>query len=187
METGNRQSPSTRGSEPPLGAHLVTPRRGYWHHGIYVGEGRVVHYAGFDQSRRRGPVEEVSLARFAAGQQIWVKPDLRSKYAGLEAARRARSRIGENHYRLLTNNCEHFCMWCLHGEHRSEQVEALLTQPLVALCIAFKLLRGIGAARLDSAAAATNTAGASSTPRSIRFSRILPGHGYRLSASRVSS
>jgi hypothetical protein len=24
--------------EPPLGSHLVTPRRGYLHHGIYVGK-----------------------------------------------------------------------------------------------------------------------------------------------------
>jgi hypothetical protein len=23
--------------EPPLGSHMVTPRRGYLHHGIYVG------------------------------------------------------------------------------------------------------------------------------------------------------
>ncbi|WP_316867889.1 styrene monooxygenase/indole monooxygenase family protein [Ralstonia mannitolilytica] len=29
-----------------LGAHLITPRLGYWHHGIYVGNGKVVHYAG---------------------------------------------------------------------------------------------------------------------------------------------
>jgi hypothetical protein len=43
--------------------------------------------------------------------------------------RRARSRIGENGYRLLSNNCEHFCEWCLHGEPRSEQVERALVLP----------------------------------------------------------
>jgi hypothetical protein len=32
--------------EPPLGSHLVTPRRGYLHHGIYVGARKVVHYSG---------------------------------------------------------------------------------------------------------------------------------------------
>jgi hypothetical protein len=41
---------------------------------------------------------------------------------------RARSRVGEDCYRLLTNNCEHFCEWCLRGEHRSYQVEALLAR-----------------------------------------------------------
>jgi hypothetical protein len=37
--------------------------------------------------------------------------------------------VGEDRYRLLTNNCEHFCEWCLRGTPRSHQVEALLTQP----------------------------------------------------------
>ena len=32
--------------EPALGTHLVASRRGYTHHGIYVGGGMVVHYAG---------------------------------------------------------------------------------------------------------------------------------------------
>jgi hypothetical protein len=43
--------------------------------------------------------------------------------------RRARSRLGENRYRLLRNNCEHFCEWCLQDEHRSYQVERLLSLP----------------------------------------------------------
>jgi Lecithin retinol acyltransferase len=30
-----------RGEEPPLAAHLITPRALYTHHGIYVGNGRV--------------------------------------------------------------------------------------------------------------------------------------------------
>jgi hypothetical protein len=33
-----------------------------------------------------------------------------------------RSRLGENDYRLLTNNCEHFCNWCLSGVSLSAQV-----------------------------------------------------------------
>jgi hypothetical protein len=39
--------------------------------------------------------------------------------------RRARSRLGECHYDLLHNNCEHFCSWCELAEPRSPQVEAL--------------------------------------------------------------
>jgi len=38
---------------------LFTPRRGYLHHGIYVGARKVVHYSGFTHGLRRGPVEEV--------------------------------------------------------------------------------------------------------------------------------
>ncbi|MFM0431073.1 lecithin retinol acyltransferase family protein [Paraburkholderia aspalathi] len=113
----------------PIGAHLVTQRRGYEHHGIYVGNGRVVHYAGFASSAHRGPVEEVELTNFAAGHPLTIRPTPSARYVGDEAVRRARSRLGENHYRLLTNNCEHFCAWCLLGESRSEQVHCCLTHP----------------------------------------------------------
>lgn len=111
-----------------LGAHLVTPRRGYLHHGIYVGGDRVVHYAGIAGGLHRGPVEEVPLARFTRGRPVWVKSHAPSSFECQEVIRRARSRVGENCYRLLTNNCEHFCEWCLRGEHRSYQVEALLVR-----------------------------------------------------------
>jgi hypothetical protein len=39
---------------------------------------------------------------------------------------RARSRLGEDRYHVLRNNCEHFCEWCVRGQHRSYQVEALV-------------------------------------------------------------
>ncbi|MFM0038396.1 lecithin retinol acyltransferase family protein [Paraburkholderia strydomiana] len=128
--TGNearQAAPST--IDLPIGAHLVTQRRGYEHHGIYVGNGRVVHYAGFASSAHRGPVEEVELARFAAGQPLSIRSTPSARYIGDEAVRRARSRLGENRYRLLTNNCEHFCAWCLLGESRSEQVHGCLRHP----------------------------------------------------------
>jgi hypothetical protein len=112
--------------EPALGAHLVTPRVGFAHHGIYVGAGRVVHYGSFAYGWQRRPVEEVSLARFAHGRSVWVRPHVAMEFDGEQVVRRARSRLGESAYRLFTNNCEHFCEWCLHGEHRSYQVEGLL-------------------------------------------------------------
>ena len=32
--------------EPPIGAHLITSRKGYNHHGLYIGRGKVIHYSG---------------------------------------------------------------------------------------------------------------------------------------------
>ena len=129
------------GSEPALGAHLVTPRGAYRHHGIYVGEGKVVHYAGLARSLHRGPVEEVTIACFAAGSEVWIKPGNRPGYADRQVVERARSRLGENRYRLLTNNCEHFCAWCLYGESRSDQVRACLTYPRAAMGAAVGLFK----------------------------------------------
>jgi hypothetical protein len=109
--------------EPPLGAHIVTPRRWYTHHGIYVGAGRVVQYGGLSWGLRRGTVEEVPLSQFAQGHQVWVRLMGSSWFDPHEVARRARMRLGEDLYSVLTNNCEHFCEWCVHGEHRSYQVD----------------------------------------------------------------
>lgn len=126
--------------EPPLGAHLVTPRLGYCHHGIYVGSGRVVHYAGLGESLQAGPVEEVPLERFAANRPVWIEYRSAPGFAAHQVVVRARSRLGECRYRLLTNNCEHFCTWCCYGCPHSDQVRGLLARPLEALGLLWRLL-----------------------------------------------
>jgi hypothetical protein len=126
--------------EPPLGSHLVTPRRGYLHHGIYVGARQVVHYPGRARGLRREPVEEVPFAHFARGQRVWVRSDALPDFDVREVICRARSRVGEDSYRLLTNNCEHFCEWCLRGTARSFQIEAWLARPRLTLLAILRLL-----------------------------------------------
>jgi hypothetical protein len=114
------------GREPPLGAHLVTPRHGYTHHGIYVGRGRVVQYGGLSRGLSRGPVEEVPVLRFSRGRPIWVRVGECGWKDRPEAASRAHSRLGEDRYHVLRNNCEHFCEWCVCGRHHSYQVDELI-------------------------------------------------------------
>jgi Lecithin retinol acyltransferase len=117
----------------PLGAHLVTPRRGYLHHGIYAGAGRVIHYSGIGRGWRAGPVEEVTLAAFADGRTVQARARIDARFGPAERVARARSRLGEDRYRVFSNNCEHFCEWCVSGAARSRQVEtmqSLLRRPL---------------------------------------------------------
>jgi hypothetical protein len=109
-----------------IGAHVATPRRGYVHHGIYVGDGEIVHYSGLAHGLRRGPVERVTVNEFTGKRPLWLATESPSRFSGAEVVRRALSRIGEDKYRVLTNNCEHFCGWCLRGESRSPQVDAWL-------------------------------------------------------------
>jgi hypothetical protein len=111
------------GADLTIGTHLVTGRFGYTHHGLYAGGGKVVHYAGLSRSLRRGPVQEVPLAAFAHGHPVWIRQSPGARFAGMEAIRRAYSRLGEDRYRLMSNNCEHFCTWCLYGESRSDQID----------------------------------------------------------------
>lgn len=132
-----------------IGAHLVTDRLGYTHHGVYAGAGKVVHYAGLSRSLRRAPVHEVTLAEFAQGRPVWVRQSPGARFAGVEAVQRAYSRLGEDRYRLISNNCEHFCMWCLYGESRSDQIDVWkpwANDLLAAWCNAIRRL-AVGATR----------------------------------------
>lgn len=47
-------------------------------------------------------------------------------YSPSETIQRAKSRLGETKYNLITNNCEHYAIWCKTGIRESHQVEALL-------------------------------------------------------------
>jgi len=119
-----------------IGAHVVTPRGAYFHHGIYVGDGRVVHYAGLARGLRGGPVELVPIEEFTRGRSLWAIAETSPCFTGAEVADRAKSRIGEDRYHVLTNNCEHFCEWCLRAEQRSHQVERWLATPRRVLAAA---------------------------------------------------
>jgi len=121
--------PLAPGESPPLGAHLIREWLGYSHHGIYVGDGKVVHYGALKYNLFRKPVEEVTLATFAEGRPVFVVTHREASFEATEVLRRARSRLGEKRYRLLSNNCEHFVEWCLHDEQRSVEVETALEFP----------------------------------------------------------
>jgi len=122
--------------EPALGTHLVASRRGYTHHGIYVGRGMVVHYAGLSGLLRSGPVEEVTIRRFSMGRAVGMVQERESTFSPQEIVLRARSRLGENEYHVLRNNCEHFCNWCITGRSCSIQIECPGAIALRALVLA---------------------------------------------------
>jgi hypothetical protein len=124
-----------------VGDHLVSERDGYTHHGIYAGNGQVIHYGGFHHSAKRRPIEYIPLHAFAAGKGIKIQPEPDAIYTGIDAVQRARSRLGEDQYQLLTNNCEHFCTWCVLGVGRSEQVRQCLRNPWTGIKMLFALAR----------------------------------------------
>lgn len=47
-------------------------------------------------------------------------------YSPDETVDRARSRLGENQYNFVCNNCEHFAIWCKTGISESHQINAFL-------------------------------------------------------------
>lgn len=110
------------------GSHLVSPRKFYVHHGIYLGNGKVAHYSGLSGSLRAGPIEVTDLDCFANGRSAWVYED-QTAFTNDEIVVRACSRIGESQYKIFSNNCEHFCNWCITGTSHSAQVAEFLHFP----------------------------------------------------------
>ena len=110
---------------PPLGAHLVTHRIGYTHHGIYVGNNKVIHYSGLAKGLKSGPVEEIELDDFCQSKTFTIRRHPNAVFSPDKVVERASSRVKENNYDLVLNNCEHFAHWCIHNIQSSEQVNAV--------------------------------------------------------------
>ena len=110
-------------TELVAGDHLVSSRGYYFHHGLYVGDGQVIHYAGFSNDWKRGKVEQTDLAVFQAGRGSTVRKYENRTFTREQSVTRARGRIGEDYYCLMANNCEHFVRWCIMGKHKSSQAE----------------------------------------------------------------
>lgn len=94
----------------------------YKHYGIDCGDGTVIHYRKPSET-----IEQTSLFTFSRGNPVYVAeygdgfgyiPDV--------VVERAKSRLGEQEYNLLFNNCEHLANWCKTGINNSKQVKEFL-------------------------------------------------------------
>ena len=101
--------------------HLQVPRQHglFHHHGIDLGDGTVAHYLEGREILRS------STDDFSQRQALTVIAHADASPTRV-TLQRAMSRIGEQNYNLLFNNCEHFATWCKTGRHRSGQVDSLL-------------------------------------------------------------
>ena len=109
-----------RGDQIYAYREFLTLRGVYEHHGIDCGDGTIIHYRKLEDSAR---IERTSLAVFTQGNSIYIKQYLEEFcFIADDAIRRAESRLGEENYNLLFNNCEHFATWCKTGISDSKQV-----------------------------------------------------------------
>jgi hypothetical protein len=106
------------------GTQRIVSRRGYRHHGTYVGSGRVIHCAG-RLTYPHGLIEEVSLTKFIEDHPCRIGGMPGEEITGKDVARRASSRLGKRCDDLFRNNSGQFCNRCLMREQRSAQVESL--------------------------------------------------------------
>ncbi|OLP19485.1 hypothetical protein BST81_05300 [Leptolyngbya sp. 'hensonii'] len=92
----------------------------YEHHGIDCGDGTVIHY-----QKGKETIARTSMAVFSSNRSLYVK-QYDVSYVPDVVIHRAESRLGEQKYNLIFNNCEHFANWCKTGRHESLQVRDYL-------------------------------------------------------------
>ncbi len=91
----------------------------YKHYGIDCGDGTVIHYRKPSET-----IERTSLATFSRGNAIYMAEYSDGfGYIADVVVERAKSRLGEQEYNLLFNNCEHFTSWCKTGISDSQQIQ----------------------------------------------------------------
>ncbi len=94
----------------------------YKHYGIDCGDGTVIHYRKPSET-----IEQTSLATFSRGNPVYVAEyGYGFGYIPDVVVERAQSRLGEQEYNLLFNNCEHLANWCKTGMSNSKQVKEFL-------------------------------------------------------------
>ncbi|XP_033100470.1 phospholipase A and acyltransferase 3-like [Anneissia japonica] len=101
----------------------------YWHWGVYIGNGEVIHLSGAEfniKAKDTAYVHRVSWKEFLDGDDRWdyipCPYDL-DRAEVVRRAKRAEGRLFRNRpYDLISNNCEHFARWC-HGKAESKQVQ----------------------------------------------------------------
>jgi len=102
----------------------------YNHCGVYIGNDKVIHFAaptGSEISMENAVVHETTLEHFKDNCTLKIIsfPKKVRCFSGEKTVERARSRIGEKGYNFLTNNCDHFVIWCKTGKHSSLQAEVV--------------------------------------------------------------
>ncbi len=94
----------------------------YKHYGIDCGDQTVIHYRKPSET-----IEQTSLATFSRGNPVYVAEYSEGfGYIPDVVVERAKSRLGEQDYNLLFNNCEHLANWCKTGTSHSRQVKDFL-------------------------------------------------------------
>ncbi|KAK7487201.1 hypothetical protein BaRGS_00021553 [Batillaria attramentaria] len=117
----------------------------YYHYGIYAGDDMVVHrYEAGPSIMDRLPLKSALTPSGVINNKAVIREDdfwkiVKAGVADIDnmfdewtrpyppdaVVSRARSKLGQKGYNLMTDNCEHFVTWCRYGFTTSEQVEVV--------------------------------------------------------------
>jgi len=104
-----------------LGDHIYVRRRVYSHHGIYAGDGTVIHYTGEEKEKKDPLIRETDIEAFLKGGKL-RRRDYKKRLPPSETLSLAKKHLSDNSYSLVFNNCEHFVTYCATGKRKSRQL-----------------------------------------------------------------
>lgn len=121
--------------KPSYGDQIRVNRGMYTHHGIFISEDSIIHFAPpgntdvLDPSKAR--VIDTPLNEFLKGGvlevRVYTDEELKRKRSPKAIVAEALAHLGEGGYSIISNNCEHFSNLCAFGKKESNQVEAVFS------------------------------------------------------------
>ncbi|PKI12737.1 lecithin retinol acyltransferase family protein [Colwellia sp. 12G3] len=84
------------------------------HHGLYMGQGDVIHLTG-----QYSEILKTSVHSFSGGKEVRIKRSASNPICAIETAK---EELGTTGYHVLFKNCEQFVNYCLDKIHTSNQV-----------------------------------------------------------------
>lgn len=118
--------------EPYDGAQIRVKRGSYYHHGIYIGDNKVIHFGEGDlkkdsTSSTDNIIHETDISQFLKGgyieTKVYSKKEKKKLFSPDKVILNAKSHLGEGDYDFLKNNCEHFSYLCAFGVKYSKQTD----------------------------------------------------------------
>lgn len=120
---------------PYPGAHIRVQVNGIYHHGIYVNDEEIIQFGlPFDMMK---PKEEVRILKsdindFLQGGflevRVYDKKEKRLKNKDEDIIKIAISKLGEDGYDIVHNNCEHFANYCVFNKKESKQIDDIRSE-----------------------------------------------------------
>ena len=104
-----------------LGDHIYVRRLVYSHHGIYAGDGNVIHYTGEEKEKKDPLIRETDIEAFLKDGKL-RKRDYKKRLPPSETLGLAKKHLSDNSYSIAFNNCEHFATYCATGKRKSRQL-----------------------------------------------------------------
>ena len=121
--------------EPYIGAHIRVQIQSIYHHGIYIGNDEVIQFGLLCDMLK--PKEEVkvlvsSIEEFLQGGflevRVFDRKERKIKYDDLKIVEIAKSKLGEDGYDIVHNNCEHFANFCIFNKKESKQIDDIRSE-----------------------------------------------------------